>query len=135
MDYETINGVETSYSSDTGLKILSAPEGVPLRTFLAAVIDFWPVKVPQDILDRPENRGLPVETVTAIQPFFHTEDYDLTAEDLDHKYNPEGDGGHPHYTRKYWRDVVADRNTLQGYWEWVKYALEVEEDEGHIRAF
>lgn len=65
----------------------------------------------------------------------HTEDYGLTVQKLDDKYSFHGDGEHPYYTLKYWRDVVVDQNTIIGYWPWVRYALEIEEEEGHIRCF
>ena len=38
---------------------------------------------------------------------------------LDCKYNLEGDGEHPHFQRKGWREAVANEDTLLGYWEWV----------------
>ncbi len=47
------------------------------------------------------------------------EDFQLSVEQLDDKYNPEGDGEHPVFTRWDWTQVVAQRSTLSGYWEWV----------------
>ena len=47
---------------------------------------------------------------------FSIKDYGLTAEQLDDKYNPDGEGQHPEDTRS-------------GYWEWVRHQLEMEEDE------
>lgn len=51
-------------------------------------------------------------------------DLDLNADQLDHKYNPEGDGEHPTYTRAIWREAVASENTLSGYWQWVAHEIE-----------
>ena len=53
-------------------------------------------------------------------------DRQMTAEQLDDKYNPNGDGEHPHYTRTNWREEVSRGNTLLGYWCWV--ASEIEQD-------
>lgn len=55
----------------------------------------------------------------------HT-DRSLTAEQLDDKYNPDGDGEHPMYTRWDWLQVVAQRSTLSGYWCWVVCQIEEE---------
>jgi hypothetical protein len=51
------------------------------------------------------------------------EDKKLTAEQLDDKYNPDGDGEHPVYTPSGWCESVVAKQTLCGYWEWVKYQL------------
>lgn len=48
-------------------------------------------------------------------------DYELTAEQLDHKYNQDGDGEHSTHTRANWRVAVAAQDTLAGYWDWVWY--------------
>lgn len=53
-------------------------------------------------------------------------DRDLTAVELDDKYNPEWDGEHPAYPRAAWRHEVINRNTISGYWDWVVYQLEQE---------
>lgn len=60
---------------------------------------------------------------------FSIKDYGLTAEQLDDKYNPEGGGQHPEYTRADWRAAVDNEDTISGYWEWVKHQLVMEEDE------
>lgn len=52
------------------------------------------------------------------------EDRELTAEQLDDKYNPDGDGEHPIVTRECWRHEVFESNTLLGYWDWVAHKLE-----------
>lgn len=57
----------------------------------------------------------------------YRKDYGLSAEQLDGKYNPEGGGEHPLYTRKNWRDEVKGKYTLYGYWDWVSYQLGLEE--------
>ena len=50
-------------------------------------------------------------------------DTDLTAEQLDDKYNPDGDGEHPTHTRSDWRWAGENEDTLVGYWEWVTHRL------------
>lgn len=52
------------------------------------------------------------------------EDHRLSAEELDSKYNPDGDGEHPEFSRFCWRKEVASQNTIVGYWDWVEYQLE-----------
>lgn len=51
------------------------------------------------------------------------EDFDLSAEELDDKYNPEGDGEHPFLTRADWREAVANEDTISGYWAWLEHRL------------
>lgn len=46
-------------------------------------------------------------------------DIGLTAEQLDDKYNPDGDGEHPLWTRETWIQAVCEQDTLRGYWDWV----------------
>lgn len=58
-----------------------------------------------------------------------SDDYGFTARQLDDKYNQEGDGEHPGYTRKDWRQAVDQRDTVTGYWDWVRYQLAEEETE------
>ena len=36
---------------------------------------------------------------------FYIEDYKLRVEQLNDKYNPDGDGQHPGYTRRDWRSL------------------------------
>ncbi|HGA2320469.1 TPA: hypothetical protein ACIRVE_005085 [Pseudomonas putida] len=45
----------------------------------------------------------------------------LTAEQLDDKYNADGDGEHPEFTRADWREAVQLESTLTGYWQWVEH--------------
>lgn len=52
------------------------------------------------------------------------EDKRLSADSLDAKYNPDGDGEHPYFTRWDWCQAVAQRSTLSGYWRWVEYSIE-----------
>lgn len=60
----------------------------------------------------------------------YPEDYGLSAEQLDHKYNQDGDGEHPGegYTCWDWVQVVAQRMTKSGYWAWVAEQLEYEQE-------
>lgn len=60
---------------------------------------------------------------------FYIVDYELSADQLDHKYNPDGDGVHPKYTRRDWRHEVNSESTISGYWEWVAHMLDMERDE------
>lgn len=55
-------------------------------------------------------------------------DFELTADQLDAKYNPEGGGEHPRFTRADWRFEVSEGNTLRGYWDWVEAELDATED-------
>lgn len=55
-----------------------------------------------------------------------SQDKNLTAEQLDNKYNPDGDGEHPHVTRFSWMEAVMNQDTLVGYWEWVKWVIHTE---------
>jgi len=57
---------------------------------------------------------------------YDDEDQTLTSDQLDDKYNPEGDGEHPYHTRLLWREAVDQRDTLCGYWDWVEYQIEVD---------
>lgn len=61
------------------------------------------------------------------------DDLDLSADQLDHKYNPEGDGEHPTYIRAMWREAVASENTLSGYWQWVANEIDVALNDGGVR--
>ncbi len=60
-------------------------------------------------------------------PFWNTKDYGLTPDQLSEKY--EGPGAHPAYSQAEWRSHVNDVLTLRGYWDWVAWMLETEEDE------
>lgn len=51
------------------------------------------------------------------------EDFSLSAEQLDEKYNPDGDGEHPVHTRRDWRCAVVAEDTITGYWDWVVHQL------------
>lgn len=57
---------------------------------------------------------------------FYTKDYDLRIEQLDDKYNPDGDGQHPGYTKHGWREAVKCLQTEASYWEWVHFRLQCE---------
>jgi hypothetical protein len=50
-------------------------------------------------------------------------DYELTAEQLDDKYNLNGDGEHPVLTRDEWRNAVAMHETSSGYWDWLCHRM------------
>ena len=61
-----------------------------------------------------------------IQPL-DPEDLFLSACQLDNKYNYDGDGEHPVYTRATWISAVVNENTIQGYWHWLAYILSLQE--------
>lgn len=60
---------------------------------------------------------------------YDLEDISMSAEELDSKYNPEGDGEHPAYTRQNWTFHVSSGHTLLGYWEWVSTLISEDDDE------
>lgn len=51
------------------------------------------------------------------------DDYLLSAEQLDCRFNPEGDGEYPTFSRAAWRQEVNDESTVSGYWDWVSHRL------------
>lgn len=53
----------------------------------------------------------------------YNEDCELSATQLDDKYNPDGGGEHPDYTFEAWAAAVGKRGTWLGYWEWVECQL------------
>lgn len=56
------------------------------------------------------------------------EDRQLSAEQLDAKYNLDGDGRHPIFGEQAWMQEVMDRFSLRGYWDWVVSQIEEEID-------
>jgi hypothetical protein len=60
---------------------------------------------------------------------FYIDDYGLTPEQLASKHAPDGDDEHPGFPIDVWRLRVHDGDTLQGYWNWVRHQLQLEEDE------
>jgi hypothetical protein len=54
----------------------------------------------------------------------------LTADELRQKYttpsNDERDGEHPRYSAWDWRQAVAQRITIRGYWDWVEAQIDEE---------
>lgn len=50
-------------------------------------------------------------------------DYKLSPDQLDDKYNPDGDGEHPDFIRADWRKAVNDQATISGYWVWLSNEL------------
>jgi len=47
------------------------------------------------------------------------DDLGLLPEQLDDKYNQDGGGEHPVFSREEWRTHVAEQWTVSGYWDWV----------------
>lgn len=62
---------------------------------------------------------------------YDKEDLLLSPDELDAKYNWEGDGEHPKYLRKHWRNAVDHEETISGYWQWVQRQIYLD-DEEHI---
>lgn len=56
----------------------------------------------------------------------YTKDYLLTVDQLEDKYDPDGDGQHPGYPVYNWIQEVKCRVTRAGYWEWVHFKLQCE---------
>lgn len=48
----------------------------------------------------------------------------LADDQLDEKYNPNGGGSHPLFSRNDWREAVANNDTLLGYWSWLPGQIE-----------
>lgn len=67
--------------------------------------------------------GHPVWSYIRLEPAVDEADFKLTAEQLDDKYNPDGGGGHPVWSRNDWRMTVTNENTISGYWDWVTAQL------------
>lgn len=60
---------------------------------------------------------------TQAQKLIMQEDLGLAGVTLDDKYNPEGDGEHPVFTRDDWRSAVSQQDTISGYWDWVAHRI------------
>lgn len=58
----------------------------------------------------------------------HPGDYDLTPEQLEEKYGPQGNQ-HPSYTRQQYDYEVSINHTKEDYWTWVSNEVFSEEDE------
>lgn len=59
---------------------------------------------------------------------YDNEDLGMTAEELDGKYNLNGDGEHPEYTRQSWREAVGAQQTISGYWDWVCHQIATDDE-------
>lgn len=75
-----------------------------------------------------------VEKIADYPVFVHGEDRGLSADELDARYNPDGDGEHPRYTRADWRDAVSNHDTSLGYWAWLEEQISGEEEGQHSKA-
>ncbi|MBG6083089.1 hypothetical protein [Rubrivivax gelatinosus] len=67
------------------------------------------------IMRRTRHPERVVVTATELAP----SDADLSADELEEKYNPGGGGEHPVLLRAHWRHDVASELTIRGYWHWV----------------
>jgi hypothetical protein len=47
---------------------------------------------------------------------------------LESMWSPDGDGEHPGFPRSDWREAVANDDTIQGYWGWLRHELCKEAD-------
>jgi hypothetical protein len=59
----------------------------------------------------------------ALSEYYASNDHCLNPEQLDDKYNPDGDGEHPTHTRQDWVYAVSNGVTISGYWVWVHHVL------------
>lgn len=64
-------------------------------------------------------------------PYDGLSDADLTPEQLDDRYNPDGNGEHPTHTRAAWCQDVIDQHTSLGYWHWLSHVVKGEASEAH----
>ena len=71
----------------------------------------------------PHNIRCALEKIEDVALDLFDDDADLSAEELDDKYNPNGDGEHPRITRKMWREAVSVEATISGYWDWLEHTL------------
>ena len=46
-----------------------------------------------------------------------------SAEELEEMFSPDGCGEHPGYPQEDWRCAIEDRDTISGYWTWVRHQL------------
>lgn len=62
---------------------------------------------------------------TSIQEFIDEfgPESELSADQLDVCYSLDGQDQHPTHTQNLWVDAVVGKDTLVGYWKWVKYRL------------
>lgn len=81
----------------------------------------------EDHEDYSESDSGAVEKVADEPMYIEGEDEGLSAEELDHKYNPDGGGEHPKFTREDWRDAVANDETILGYWDWLEEQIREED--------
>jgi hypothetical protein len=58
---------------------------------------------------------------------WYIKDYGLSPLQLEAKYAPDGDGGHPGFAQWEWRNEVNAHMTILGYWAWVQFQLEHEQ--------
>ena len=63
------------------------------------------------------------ELIKTVDP----DDIFLSACELDSKYNQDGSGEHPLYTRVVWKHAVVNDTTIQGYWHWLAHILSLQE--------
>jgi hypothetical protein len=64
-----------------------------------------------------------VEKITDTPYQIWGSDENLTADDLDCKYNQDGNGEHPVHTRSNWREAAAKEMTISGYWDWLRHMI------------
>jgi hypothetical protein len=59
-----------------------------------------------------------IEKISEKPAYIPEKDVSCTPGWLEDRYNPDGDGEHPTFTRDRWVEAVAAKATLGGYWEW-----------------
>lgn len=55
-----------------------------------------------------------------------SDDYHLSADQIEAKYSPDGGGEQPQFKRSDWQIEVESGNTISGYWNWVASEIESE---------
>lgn len=105
-----------------------SPEGLP--TAAKAADMYWGMEVAPDWDMVRGFFGLDfsfqysaMQALAYMADYLVAEDRELNGEGLDDKYNPEGDGEHPEWSRFAWRTAVAAEETISGYWDWVQHKL------------
>lgn len=72
--------------------------------------------------------GEPYKGYEPPHPLDTLPDHELTAEQLDEKYNGDGDGEHPKHTVLNWIAAAQLDTVRDGYWHWVQHKLITEHE-------
>jgi hypothetical protein len=119
---------------------------LPLPKLASTALDVFHSDVPIGVLDDFEFTVVHgVDTIVAQDPdhedysgsddgavrkisdapmYFAALDAGNSGDDLDARFNPDGDGEHPIHTRQTWIDAVLARSTVRGYWDFAAAQIE-----------